>query len=233
MFHSPVCALICISAGNRVIKEEGKQTDLHGKVFVFPKASATAHVILKPRLEQPLRNVSVCLRFGCDLTRAYSLFSYATKDKDNDFLLFKPKPGELRLYVGGEPVTFKVPERTGTSTGWEHVCASWESATGIAELWVNGSPLPRKGLQKGYSVSDQGVLVLGQEQDNPGGGFDMNQSFVGEITDVYMWETLLSPDEVSLAMSNGVLPHLILDWRTLSYETKHYVVIKPSLLPVY
>ncbi|XP_053867412.1 serum amyloid P-component-like [Malaclemys terrapin pileata] len=209
------------------------QTDLHGKVFVFPKASATAHVLLKPRLEQPLRNVSVCLRFGGDLTRAYSLFSYATKAMDNDFLLFKPKPGELRLYVGGELVTFKVPERTDTSTGWVHVCASWESATGIAELWVNGSPLPRKGLKKGYSVSNQGVLVLGQEQDTPGGGFDINQSFVGEITDVYMWDALLSPDEVSLAMSNGVLSHLILDWRTLSYETKDYVVIKPSLLPMY
>ncbi|XP_038238881.1 serum amyloid P-component-like [Dermochelys coriacea] len=209
------------------------QTDLHGKVFVFPKASGTAHVILKPRLEQPLRNVTMCLRFGCDLTRAYSLFSYATKAKDNDFLLFKPKPGELSLYVGGELVTFKVPERTGTSSGWMHICASWESTTGIAELWVNGSPLPRKGLKKGYSVGTQGVLVLGQEQDTPGGGFDINQSFVGEITDVYMWDTLLSPDEVSLVMNNGVLSHLILDWRTLSYETKDYVVIKPSLLPVY
>ncbi|XP_044847719.1 serum amyloid P-component-like isoform X2 [Mauremys mutica] len=209
------------------------QTDLHGKVFVFPTATATAHVILKPRLDKPLQNLSVCLRFGCDLTRAYSLFSYATKAKDNDFLLFKPKPGELNLYVGGELVTFKVPEGRDTSTGWVHVCASWESATGIAELWVNGNPLPRKGLKKGYSVSNQGVLVLGQEQDTPGGNFDINQSFVGEITDVYMWDTLLSPDEVNLAMNNGVLPHLILDWRTLSYETKDYVVIKPSLLPVY
>ncbi|KAG6923324.1 amyloid P component, serum [Chelydra serpentina] len=189
---------------------------------------------MKPRLEQPLRNVTVCLRFGCDLTRAYSLFSYATKAKDNDFLLYKPKPGELSLYVGGELVTFKVPARTGTSAGWEHVCASWESATGIAELWVNGSPLPRRGLKKGYAVGAQGVLVLGQEQDTPGGGFDINQSFVGEITDVSMWDTLLSPEEVSLTMNNGkVLPHLILDWTTLSYEIKDYVIIKPSLLPVY
>ncbi|KAM9114190.1 serum amyloid P-component-like [Pangshura tecta] len=209
------------------------QTDLHGKVFVFPKATATAHVILKPRLDKPLQNISVCLRFGCNLTRAYSLFSYTTKAKDNDFLLFKPNSGELRLYVGGELVTFKVPEGRDTSTGWVHVCASWESATGIAELWVNGSPLPRKGLKKGYSVSNQGVLVLGQEQDTPGGNFDINQSFVGEITDVYMWDTLLSPDDVSLAMNNKVLPPLILDWKTLSYEIKDYVVIKPSLLPVY
>uniref|UniRef100_A0A8C4Y9G7 Pentraxin family member n=1 Tax=Gopherus evgoodei TaxID=1825980 RepID=A0A8C4Y9G7_9SAUR len=199
------------------------QTDLHGKVFVFPKVTATAHVILKPRLAKPLWNVSVCLRFGCDLTRAYSLFSYATKAKDNDFLLFKPKPGSLSLYVGGEQVTFKVQKEQAQV----HVCASWESATGIAELWVNGRPLPRKGLKKGYSVGNQGVLVLGQEQDTPGGKFDINQSFVGEITDVYMWDTLLSPDEVSLAMNNGVLPHVILDWRALSYETKDYVVIKP------
>ncbi|XP_067399089.1 serum amyloid P-component-like [Emydura macquarii macquarii] len=209
------------------------QTDLHGKVFVFPKASKTAHVILKPSLEQPLQNVTVCLRYFSDLDRTYSLFSYATKDKDNEILLFKPRPGECSLYIGGDVVTFKVPEKTGTSPGWEHVCASWESATGIAELWVNGNPLPRKGLKKGYSTGTQGVVILGQEQDSPGGGFNLNQSFVGEITDVYMWGALLSPQEVRLVMHNTVPPHHIFGWRTLSYEIKDYVVIKPNLFPLY
>ncbi|NXX63998.1 MPTX protein, partial [Scopus umbretta] len=100
-------------------------------------------------LEQPLQNFTVCLRSYTDLTRPYSLFSYATKAQDNEILLFKPKPGEYRLYVGGKFVTFHVPEG---HRDWEHVCASWESTTGIAGFWFNGKPWPRKGLQKGYTV---------------------------------------------------------------------------------
>lgn len=133
-----------------------------------------------------LQTFTMCLRYFTDLTRAFSLFSYATRARDNEILLYKDKPGELSLYVGGEPVTFKVPENKGTSTGWEHVYASWESATGIAELWVNGSPLPRKGLKKGYAINNQGVLIWAQDQDSFGGGFDAKLSFVGEIADVYM-----------------------------------------------
>uniref|UniRef100_A0A8C8RDB0 Pentraxin family member n=1 Tax=Pelusios castaneus TaxID=367368 RepID=A0A8C8RDB0_9SAUR len=209
------------------------QTDLYGKVFVFPKETKTAHVVLKLRLEQPLQNIVVCLRYFTDLARPYSLFSYATKAQDNEILLFKPRPGELSLYIGWEQVTFKVPEKTGASPKWEHICSSWESATGVAELWVNGIPLPRKGLKKDYSIGAEGVIVLGQEQDSPGGGFDLNQSFVGELTDVYMWDTLLSRDEVRFVMHNSIQPHHILDWRNLSYEIKGYVVIKPSLFSVY
>ncbi|CAM5176092.1 unnamed protein product [Eretmochelys imbricata] len=111
----------------------------------------------------------MCLRSFTDLTRPYSLFSYATKAQDNEILLFKPKPREYGLYVGGggkESVTFRVPENR---MDWEHVCAGWESIMGIAEFWVNGKPLPSKGLQKGNSVSAKAVIILRQEQDSFGG----------------------------------------------------------------
>ncbi|XP_050785926.1 mucosal pentraxin-like [Gopherus flavomarginatus] len=205
------------------------QSDLYGQVFVFPKESADAHVILNMNNSGPLQTVTVCLRYFTDLTRPYSLFSYATRARDNEILLFKEKPGELRLFVGGEVVTFKVPEGTGTSTEWVHVCASWESATGIAELWVNGSPLPRKGLKKGYSVSNQGVIVLGQEQDSFGGGFDAKQSFTGEIADVYMWDHATPTAVMQAANDDSQLPTSIVGWGNLHYQIKGYVVLKPML----
>uniref|UniRef100_A0A8C3S8V1 Pentraxin family member n=1 Tax=Chelydra serpentina TaxID=8475 RepID=A0A8C3S8V1_CHESE len=205
-------------------------TDLHGQVFVFPKESADAHVILNMNNKGPLQTFTMCLKYFTDLTRPYSLFSYATRARDNEILLFKEKPGELSLYIGGESVIFKVPERTGTSAGWEHVCASWESATGIAELWVNGSPLPRKGLRKGYTVSDQGVIILGQEQDSFGGGFDAKQSFVGEIADVYIWDHATLIVALQAANDDSQVPLSILGWGSLQYQTKGYVVLKPVLV---
>ncbi|XP_039368859.1 serum amyloid P-component [Mauremys reevesii] len=205
------------------------QSDLYGQVFVFPKESADAHVILNMNNSGPLQTFTVCLRYFTDLTRSYSLFSYATRARDNEILLFKEKPGELILHVGGDLVTFKVPEGRDTSTGWVHVCASWESATGIAELWVNGSPLPRKGLKKGYSVSNQGVIILGQEQDSFGGGFDAKQSFVGEIADVYMWDRATPTAAMQAANDNSQLPTSIVGWGSLQYQIKGYVVLKPTL----
>nr|XP_006115303.1 mucosal pentraxin-like isoform X1 [Pelodiscus sinensis]XP_025036573.1 mucosal pentraxin-like isoform X1 [Pelodiscus sinensis] len=205
------------------------QTDLEGQVFVFPKESADAQVILNMNHNGPLQNFTVCLRYFTDLTRAYSLFSYATRTKDNEILLFKDRPGVLSLVVGGEWVVFKFPENTGSSRGWEHVCASWESATGIAELWVNWNPLPRKGVQKGYSISNQGVIVLGQEQDSFGGGFDASQSFVGELSDVCMWDLVTAMSDVRAASADLQLSPSVLNWGALQYQIKGYVVLKPML----
>uniref|UniRef100_A0A8C3SB29 Pentraxin family member n=2 Tax=Chelydra serpentina TaxID=8475 RepID=A0A8C3SB29_CHESE len=202
------------------------QEDLYRKVFVFRKDPSDGHVVVKPEPERPLQNFTVCLRSFTDLTRPYGLFSYATKAQDNEILLFKPKPGEYRLYVGGEFVTFRVPE---TRMDWEHVCAGWESATGIAEFWMNGKPLPRKGLRKGYSISAEAVIILGQEQDSFGGGFDVYNSFTGEMTDVYMWGYGLSPGKMRAAYQSLQLPPCALGWRNLQYEIKGDVAVKPRL----
>ena len=37
------------------------------------------------------------------------------------------------------------------------------------------------------SSDGSGILILGQEQDIPGGGFDAKQSFSGHLTQVNFW----------------------------------------------
>ncbi|NWJ11873.1 SAMP protein, partial [Crypturellus undulatus] len=200
--------------------------DLYRKVFVFRKDPSDAYVLLKAQAERPLHNFTVCLRSYTDLTRPYSLFSYATKAQDNEILLFKPKPGEYRLYVGGKFVTFRTPEGR---WDWEHVCASWESATGLTEFWFNGKPWPRKGLQKGYAVGAEAAILLGQEQDAYGGGFDPYNSFTGELADVHLWDAGLSPEKMRAAYQGLRLPPALLAWKNLSYETRGDVVVKNRL----
>lgn len=45
-------------------------------------------------------------------------------------------------------------------------------------------------------------VILGQDQDSFGGGFEAVQSFVGEISDVNMWDYVLSPETMK-ALSYG------------------------------
>nr|XP_056708384.1 C-reactive protein-like [Euleptes europaea] len=204
--------------------------DLDGKAFVFPVATKTARVVLKPTIPRPLTNFTVCMRVLTELTRGYTLFSYASKRTANEILLYSEKPNQYGFYVGGPGVLFNVPPKFSNSPAGEHVCASWESATGLAELWVNGQPLVRKSLRKGFSVSPEAIIMLGQEQDSYGGGFDINQCLVGEITDVYMWERVLSPDEVVFAWHNYPLPDYLINWKSLSYDIVGDVIAKPALL---
>ncbi|XP_012607797.1 serum amyloid P-component [Microcebus murinus] len=200
------------------------ETDLSGKVFVFPRESSSDHVSLITQLEKPLQNFTLCFRAFSDLSRQYSLFSYNTHGKDNELLIYKEKHGEYSLYIGKSKVTSKVAEEFPAPI---HMCVNWESSTGISEFWINGKPLVKKGLKQGYSVGAHPKIVLGQEQDTYGGGFDKSQSFVGEIGDLYMWDSVLSPEEIlSVYQGSGSNPN-ILNWRALNYEIKGYVIIKP------
>uniref|UniRef100_UPI00254234CB serum amyloid P-component-like n=1 Tax=Euleptes europaea TaxID=460621 RepID=UPI00254234CB len=209
-------------------------SDLEGKAFVFPAESNTAHAVLKTTIQQPLTSFTLCLRHYTEVNRAQCLFSYASRRNDNEIVLFRNNINDYRLYMGGLTyVTFKVPETLTTNSIGGHLCVSWESATGLAELWVNGQPLVRKSLKKGHSVGAEGSVVIGQEQDSFGGGFQAHQSFVGEITDVYMWDRVLRPDEVVLAWHNHALPDYLINWRALSYDIKGYAMVKPALLSVY
>ncbi|XP_069334622.1 mucosal pentraxin-like [Eulemur rufifrons] len=197
-------------------------SDMTGKVFIFPKESATAYVSLIPKVKKPLQNFTLCLKAFTDLTRPYSLFSYSIPSQDNELLLFVKKMGVYMLYIGNSEVTFNAPPSPYIPT---HVCASWESASGIAELWVNGKLLGRKGVRQGYSVGSEAKIILGQEQDSFGGQFDASQSFVGEIWDVSLWDHVLPLKEMHDLCNSGN----ILNWQDLTYEDNGYVVTKPKV----
>ncbi|XP_027695867.1 C-reactive protein-like isoform X2 [Vombatus ursinus] len=213
----PLCFLVIMSLSNALA-----QTDLNGKAFVFPLESEDSYVTLIPLLEKSLKAFTMCLKVYTGLRRACSLFSYATESNYNEILLFKRSIGMYAFNVGGQEVVFQVPETVPAPT---HFCASWESESGIAELWIDGKPMVRKALQKGYSLG----VILGQEQDSFGGGFQKTQSLVGDIGDVFMWDFVLLPGEINTVYLGGTISPNILDWRGLKFEKKGYVVIKPQL----
>ncbi|XP_007530604.1 serum amyloid P-component [Erinaceus europaeus] len=200
------------------------QTDLSGKAFVFPKESDSSHVSLKVVLKKPLQNFTLCLRAFTDLTRPYSLFSYSTQKEYNELLLYKSKGNFYSLYIGGTKVSTSVKEEALSSV---HLCVSWESSSGIAEFWLNGRPLVRKGLKRGYSIGTNPKIILGQEQDSYGGGFNKSQSFVGELGDLYTWDSVLFPEEIKYAYHGTIINPNILSWKALNYQINGYVVTKP------
>ncbi|XP_012685260.2 serum amyloid P-component-like [Clupea harengus] len=207
-----------------------EKQDLSGQMFTFPVESDTAHVILVPNQSKSLTAVTVCLRFFSDLTRAQSLFSFATPTNENAFLLFKGVNNVYEVDQGGENVVlfWGLEDKRNE---WNSVCVTWNSQTGIAQVWVNGKGSTRKGLRRGGDISGMPSIILGQDQDSYGGKFDKGQSFVGMITDVHMWDSVLPYPEIALYMNRiqQKTDGHVINWRSLDFTTKGYVIVEEQV----
>ncbi|XP_003226553.2 mucosal pentraxin [Anolis carolinensis] len=221
---TPVSLLLVLISFSGVLSE----TSLDGKVFVFPSSSDNSYVLLKPALKQPLQRFTICLNFFTDLSRSFSLISVASREQDNE-ILFMKHPNEYEICLRGQCIRFHVPGNMDrTASHWENACITWDAVTGIVQLWIDGQPLPRKGIARGLRVPTDVVMMLGQEQDTYGGSLDASQSFIGEIAKVYMWDTALPPDQLR-RIRKDTEPPLLVDWTALDFEIKGYVVIEPAL----
>ncbi|KAB5523594.1 hypothetical protein PHYPO_G00154420 [Pangasianodon hypophthalmus] len=202
-----------------------ERQDLSGKMFTFPVESKTHHVVLSPEVNKIFFTVTVCLRAFSDISRAQSLFSISLPSTDNGFIIYKPKQGVYNLHVLGQAAEFWGLQDE--SNVWNSVCATWDANTGLAQLWVNGKPSSRKGIKAGSSLIGIPKIILGQEQDSYGGGFDTAQSFVGMLTDVHMWDSVLSPDQIAYYTYGGKFqPGNVLNWNSLEFNKSGYVIIE-------
>ncbi|XP_049736872.1 C-reactive protein-like [Elephas maximus indicus] len=201
---------------------------MHKKAFVFPKESADSYVSLKAQLKKPLKAFTLCFHVYSELnlTCGYGIFSYAIQKQANEILIFGSKSRGYIVGVGGTEVLFRVPETTAAPA---HICTSWESASGIVEFWLDGKPMVRKSLRKGYTVGSEVIIIVGQDQDSFGGDFDINQSLVGDLGSVNMWDCVLSPEEINTVYLGGTVIPNVLNWRELNSEIHGEVFIKPEL----
>ncbi|XP_019126810.2 C-reactive protein-like [Larimichthys crocea] len=212
-------ALLC--AGHAV------HQDLLENVFTFPLESPTSSVKLTSSGVQSITAMTVCMRYFSSVTRAQSLFSLAVPSESNAFLLFKPSVNVYRLHVQGTALDISgLPHDT---DDWNSVCWTWESQHGLTTLWVNGKRSARKILRDKAIITGAPSIVLGQDQDTYGGGFDQNQSFVGDLTDVHLWDSVISPCQIRFFMEGSAFnPGNLVNWNDLQYSITGSVHVENS-----
>lgn len=72
---------------------------------------------------------------------------------------------------------------------WHHICVTWKNTAGSWKLYKDGAVAAQgTGLKPGDVIKPGGSITLAQEQDSPGGGFNPNQSFIGMLTNVNIWD---------------------------------------------
>ncbi|XP_072890706.1 mucosal pentraxin-like [Hemitrygon akajei] len=219
-YFIPIVFMVCIYLPG------SDSAGLGGKSLIFGKETSNSYVRVSPSSFTDLTAFTVCLRAASELTRSYSLFSYATSGHHNELLIWYTANGHITLYIYNEIAVFSLPKMDALL---RHICVTWESREGLVTIWVNGKRSLQKIGGKGRVVKGSGQFILGQEQDSVGGGFDIQQSFVGEITDVHMWDFVLEPSEIETANEGCFCTGgNIINWGTTSYVSGGTVTIKDN-----
>ncbi|XP_075022082.1 pentraxin-4 [Calonectris borealis] len=179
-----------------------------GAVLLFPNTSAERVAVLGPGPRRGLRALSLCAWLATPAPRLGALLSYATEDSSSK-LAVRGRGGDLpssALFIIGDGEFRELPVTPLLDGKWHHLCLIWSSSQGQYHFYVDRRLLAAgSGLRQGYEIPAGGSLVLGQEQEHPGGGFRTAEAFVGHLAGLALWSRALLPGEVaSMATGRGL-----------------------------
>ncbi|XP_072316862.1 C-reactive protein-like [Eucyclogobius newberryi] len=211
-------ALFCIFLLSLLGMSATLPQDMFGKMLVFPQETNTAHVRITPSREN-LGAVTVCLRYFTDLFRVFRVFTLSTPSYTNEVCGEMPLP-----FLRNTGVSFR--ELDYQRNRWQSICATWDAASGVVQLWVNGKPSTMKYVTN-VTITGPMVIVIGQDEYSFGGGFKGAESFVGMITDVHMWDYVLSPCHIYNHSQKFNFPAgNILNWNSVEFQITGRVLIQ-------
>lgn len=154
---------------------------------------------LTPLASKDLLSATFCLRFYTDLHSTTTiLFSISDPSDANRFSLFRVDgSNDYHLYAGGAFRAFyALPFDLNK---WNSACATWDADTGFSVM-INGIDSVKAASNIKGSIAGTPIIILGQDQDSYGGGFEAAQAFMGRIKDVHMWDHVISACDIRTYM---------------------------------
>ncbi|CAI9172586.1 unnamed protein product [Rangifer tarandus platyrhynchus] len=180
-----------------------------GPALIFPNSSTANVGFLRPSFLTGLRALSICSWVRTAADHLGTLLSYATEENDNKLVLHgrdSLAPGSVHFVIG-DPAFRELPLQPLLDGQWHHMCVIWTSILGRYWLHVDRRLVATGSrFREGYEIPPGGSLVLGQEQDRVGGGFDSSEAFVGSMAGLAIWDRVLVPGEVSNLAMGKALP---------------------------
>ncbi|XP_042218514.1 uncharacterized protein LOC121863781 isoform X3 [Homarus americanus] len=192
------------------------------------KPSSTSYArLLTPFPE--LRSFTVCYRIRLNRFREEStLMSYAvSNDKDNELRMdHQVASFKVSLHSKWTQTNLQTPLRS-----WAHFCFTYSYLTSGWNIFMDGELRAHGTLPLIPSpLLGNGAYVIGQEQDSFGGGFQRDQSYSGEITQLNFWSTALSNLTIKrISHCEANVEGLALGWSKQEWqlEGEVYSLIRP------
>ena len=98
---------------------------------------------------------------------------------------------------------------------WNHICLTWSSFNGDYRFYKDGVLVSSgSGMAKGRKIKSGGTTVIAQDQDAVGGDFELDQAFVGGVTQVNVWGVELSESDILAQYRNcHITTGSVNEWR--------------------
>jgi hypothetical protein len=81
---------------------------------------------------------------------------------------------------------------------WHAICFTWSNVDGSLNIYRDNVMTDQvAGVKTGQRITRGGRWVLGQDQDSVGGGFQIADSFEGELVEVNVWGRVLTRHEIA------------------------------------
>ncbi|XP_076024196.1 neuronal pentraxin receptor a [Genypterus blacodes] len=176
----------------------------------FPTRTNYMYAVVKHPVPK-LRAFTICLWLRPAEGGIGTPLSYAVPQQPNELVLLQGLHTPTELLVNDKVA--QLPLNLSRSS-WQHVCVSWGQKGGAWQAYQGGKLRGEgHGLAAGHHIRAGGVLILGQEQDTVGGGFDATQALVGELSQVGLWDRVLTAGQVaSLARCGRVTQGSVASW---------------------
>ncbi|MBI1923309.1 T9SS type A sorting domain-containing protein [Candidatus Poribacteria bacterium] len=152
----------------------------------FPSTAITAAFWMKTPPGTTQQGTPISYAASSTVTNAFTLLNYTN----------------FQFFVAGQgSVSTGVSANDGN---WHHIAVTWKSSNGQFEIYKDSVLAGNGTVASGLSIGGGGVLVFGQEQDTLGGGFQLNEAFLGSLDDIAIWNRVLSASEIQATMKDGI-----------------------------
>uniref|UniRef100_A0A672GJ48 Neuronal pentraxin-2-like n=1 Tax=Salarias fasciatus TaxID=181472 RepID=A0A672GJ48_SALFA len=144
-------------------------------------------------------------------------FSYGVPGQANEIVLIEWGNNPIELLINDKVAQLPIEVRDGK---WHHICIAWTTRDGQWDAYQDGEKLGTgDNLAAWHPIKPGGVIILGQEQDVVGGRFDAGQAFVGELSQVNVWDRVLRPAEVrAMANCSAYMAGNVVSWLASNVE---------------
>ena len=162
------------------------------------------HEVLNGRLD-----VSIAFWLKTSKSEAQTIVSGANQFNDNEHVVFLLNERLLIFFSHGRVESKQgrcdveiQPIADGT---WHHFAVVRNASLGYTDFFINGEGYPKRCGHLVYNALtvEAGGLILGQDQDTFGGGFDAKQVLRGALDDLRIYDGTLSAIEVQALMREG------------------------------
>uniref|UniRef100_A0A8V1AAS4 Adhesion G protein-coupled receptor D2 n=1 Tax=Gallus gallus TaxID=9031 RepID=A0A8V1AAS4_CHICK len=202
-------------------------------VLVFGDKTDTKYVkVLSDFPVLPAVTACAHLQWDTRTQEIATVFSYAVPAFINEFQLrgFVDEEGFVRfaLIVHGHHSPYLPVFRADGQ--WHHFCVTWQQENGTWAIYADGkrrasaSGLCTVGLAAPQAIYGQGTFIIGQDQDSLGGTFKAKESFSGNITDLHIWQKVLSMEQIENVRSCWMVEQeLVFGWSLNALEIESTV----------